>query len=246
MRAWQGKRYWLIGASEGLGRALAHQISRVGAEVIVSGRNAARLQDLVAELPGHAQAVPMDVTQDASVAAAAATAGAVDGMVYLAGAYWPMKAQGWDAQQAIAMAETNFTGAIRAVGAVLPGMVARGQGHVVLTGSLAGFRGLPGSIGYGASKAGVMHLAESLHADLRGSDVQVQVINPGFIRTRLTDRNDFRMPFIMEPEAAAREFFEAMNDDAFKRSFPMLFSLLFRGGQFLPDWAWYRLFGQRR
>lgn len=244
MRAWQGKRYWLIGASEGLGRALAHQLSRTGAEVIVSARNEDRLRDLVAELPGHAQAVPIDVTQDASVAAAAASAGAVDGVVYLAGAYWPMKAQGWDAKQAIAMAETNFTGAIRAVGAVLPGMIARGQGHVVLTGSLSGFRGLPGSIGYGASKAGVMHLAESLYADLRGTGVDVQVVNPGFIKTRLTEKNDFKMPFIMEPEAAAREYFEAMNGDAFKRSFPMVFSWLFRGGQFLPDWAWYRLFGK--
>ncbi len=105
----------------------------------------------------------------------------------------------------------------------------------MLTGSLSGFRGLPGAIGYGASKAGLMYLAESMQADLRHTPVQVQLINPGFIRTRLTDKNDFSMPFIMEPDASARVFFEAMNDDAFKRSFPFLFSLLFRLSQFLPD-----------
>lgn len=242
MRDWQGRKYWLIGASEGLGRALAQQMSRMGAQVIVSARTEDRLQDLVAELPGQARAVACDVTQDASVAAAAAEVGEIDGMIYLAGVYWPMRAQEWNGEQAVAMAEVNFTGAVRAVGAVLPAMVARGRGHVVLTGSLAGFRGLPGSIGYGASKAGVMNLAESLYADLRGSGVDVQVVNPGFIRTRLTDKNDFTMPGIMEPEAAARIYFEALNDDSFKRSFPLGFSTLFRAGQFLPDWIWYRLF----
>jgi short-subunit dehydrogenase len=90
-----------------------------------------------------------------------------------------------------------------------------------------------------------MVLAESLYADLRGTGIAVQIANPGFIRTRLTAQNDFSMPFIMEPEAAARIMFDFMRTDRFKISFPTAFSLLFRGGQFLPDWAWYRLFGQR-
>jgi short-subunit dehydrogenase len=127
----------------------------------------------------------------------------------------------------------------------LPAMVARGQGHVVLTGSLSGFRGLPGASGYAASKAGVMALAECLHADLRGSGIIVQLANPGFIRTRLTEKNDFAMPFLMEPEEAAREMFELMQTDRFKASFPMVFSWLFRLSQFLPDWAYYRLFAPK-
>jgi len=243
MRAWQGKRYWLIGASEGLGREVAMSLSRAGAEVIVSARNAARLDELVSVLPGRASAVPLDVTDSAAVQAAAAQIGRLDGMVYLAGVYWPMKSTDWNPKQAEEMADINFMGALRAVGAVLPAMLAQGSGHIVLTGSLSGFRGLPGAIGYGASKAGLMHLAESMQADLRHSPVQVQLINPGFIKTRLTDKNDFAMPFIMEPEAAAQEFFEHMNDDAFKKSFPFLFSLVFRISQFMPDWLYYRLFG---
>jgi short-subunit dehydrogenase len=90
-----------------------------------------------------------------------------------------------------------------------------------------------------------MSLAESLYADLRGTGVEVQVANPGFIRTRLTDKNDFSMPFLMEPELAAREMFEHMNADAFKKSFPLAFSWLFRLSQFLPDWAYYRLFAPK-
>jgi NADP-dependent 3-hydroxy acid dehydrogenase YdfG len=245
MREWRGKKYWLIGASEGLGREVALSLSRAGAEVFVSARNADRLAELVASLPGKGHAVPLDVGDRAAVEAAAAAIGPLDGMVYLAGVYWPMKAGDWKADEALQMADINFMGAMRAVGAVLPGMIARGSGHLVLTGSLSGFRGLPGTVGYGASKAGIMYLAEGLYADLRNSPVQVQLINPGFIRTRLTDKNDFAMPFIMEADAAAREFFEHMNDDAFKKSFPFLFSLLFRLSQFLPDWLYYRLFGSK-
>ena len=244
MRRWHGKRYWLVGASDGLGAALAQVLSRAGVEVVVSARSADKLEALVEALPGPAQAVPVDVSDDASVAEAAKAVGAVDGVVYLAGVYWPFSARDWDADKATAMADVNFTGLMRVMGQVVPGMVARDKGHVVITSSLTGFRGLPGSIGYTASKAATMSLAECMYADLRQTGVRVQVVNPGFIKTRLTDKNDFTMPFIMEPEAAAREMFEHMNTDAFKKSFPWLFSLLFRGSQFLPDWLYFRLFSR--
>jgi len=246
MRDWSKKRYWLVGASEGLGRALAEQLSRAGVELVLSARNRERLEDLALTLPGRALVVPVDVRDSASVREAAHAAGAVDGVVYLAGVYWPQAAQEWNAEQVEAMCDINFTGAARVMGAVVPAMVARGAGHLVLTGSLAGFRGLPGAIGYGASKAGMMHLAESMQADLRGTGVEVQLLNPGFIQTRLTDRNSFRMPFIMAPETAAAEMFDHMGTNHFKKSFPMFFSWVFRLSQFLPDWAYYRLFAPRR
>ncbi len=243
MTDWQGKRYWLVGASEGLGAALAHKINAAGAEVIVSARNAERLEELAQSLPGRARAVAVDVRDDASVTEAAKAIGEIDGLVYLAGVYWPMPSTEWQAEEVTAMADVNFTGAVRVMGAVIPGMVARDAGHVVLTGSLSGFRGLPGAIGYTASKAGVMNLAESMRADLWRTGVRVQLANPGFIKTRLTDKNDFKMPFIMSPEKAAQQMFELMCDDsAFQRHFPRLFSYLFRLSRFLPDWAYYRLF----
>jgi len=242
MRNFRGKRYWLIGASEGLGLALARKLSAAGAELILSARTAEALQEAAATLPGPATILPLDVSSSDSVRAAAAQLPELDGMVFLAGVYWPMRAQDWNADQAEAMADINFTGAVRVVGAALPPMVARNRGHIVITGSLSGFRGLPGAIGYAASKAGTMVLAESLYADLRKTGITVQLANPGFIRTRLTAKNDFTMPFIMDPEAAAGIMFRHMASGGFKISFPTVFSWLFRGGNFLPDWLYYRMF----
>lgn len=245
MRIWKGKRYWLVGASEGLGAALAERLSLEGAELILSARSAERLQEVADRLHGPAMVLPMDVSDDDEVRKATVRAGQVDGIVFLAGLYWPMTAPAWDTEKVTAMCDVNFTGCARVIGAVLPGMVERGQGHVVITGSLSGFRGLPGAIGYGASKAGVMALAECMHADLRGSGVLVQLANPGFIRTRLTEKNDFAMPFLMEPAEAADHMFRHMQTNRFKVSFPLVFSWLFRLSQFLPDWAYYRLFAPR-
>lgn len=245
MREFRGKRYWLVGASEGLGRALAERLSAAGAEVILSARSADRLAEVAATLPEPSMTLPVDVADSASVRRAADAAGQIDGVVFLAGLYWPMAAQGWNADQVETMCDVNFTGCARVIGAALPAMVARGTGHVVITGSLSGFRGLPGAIGYGASKAGVMALAESMQADLRGSGVLVQVANPGFIRTRLTDKNSFTMPFLMEPAEAADHMFRHMQTDRFKVSFPTVFSWLFRLSQFLPDWAYYRIFAPK-
>ncbi|WP_108814436.1 SDR family NAD(P)-dependent oxidoreductase [Loktanella sp. Alg231-35] len=245
MKNWQGKRYWLVGASEGLGREVAFCLSRAGAEVIVSARSEDRLKALVEELPGKANYVAVDVADRTAVEAVAREIGGIDGVVYLAGVYWPMKAQEWDNEKADMMGEVNFLGASRVVGSVIKDMIAKNAGHIVLVGSLSGFRGLPGAIGYCSSKAGMMSLAESMQADLRTSPIDVQLINPGFIKTRLTEKNDFNMPFIMSAEDAAKEVFDHMNTDTFKKSFPMVFSWVFRLSQLMPDWMYYRLFGAK-
>ncbi|MGR3498672.1 MAG: SDR family NAD(P)-dependent oxidoreductase [Limimaricola soesokkakensis] len=245
MRDWQGKRYWLVGASEGLGRELAFCLSRSGVELVLSARGRDRLEALAAALPGRATVLPLDVTDAKAVQAAASDAGEIDGVACLVGTCWPMSARDWDEARLEEMAAVNYLGPARIVGAVLPGMLSRGRGHVVLTGALSGFRGLPRSVGYGASKAAVMHLAESLHHDLRGSGVEVQLVNPGAMRTRLGERSDAPAPFAMEPARAAREMFEHMSSDRFKMNFPYGTSLLMRSGQFLPDWAYFRLYGQR-
>ena len=245
MRRLKGKRYWLVGASEGLGRALAQRMSRAGIELVLSARSEARLEELAASLPGPAEVLAMDVADADSVRAAAAKAGAVDGLVFLASVYWPQAAQDWDAGQVETMLDVNLTGAARVLGAVVPDMVARDAGHVVITGSLASFRGLPGAIGYGASKAGLMSLAESMAVDLHGTGVDVQLVNPGFIRTRQTDKNDFSMPAIMEPEVAAGVILDHMRTTRFRLSFPFAFSLVFRLGRLLPDALWFRIWARR-
>ena len=242
MRDFKSKRYWLVGASEGLGRALALKLSQAGAEVILSARSTERLDALAAELPGPAQVVAMDIADRDSVAAAWGQLGQIDGMVFLAGVYWPQSAKAWNGPEVEAMFDINLTGAARVLAHVVPDFVARDAGHILLTGSLSGFRGLPGAIGYAASKAGLYSLAESLDGDLKDTSVDVQLVNPGFIRTRLTDKNDFTMPFIMDPEPAAQIFFDHMQRGGFARHFPTLFSLVFRLSAFMPHALYRRLF----
>lgn len=244
MREWSGKRYWLVGASEGLGRALAQRLSAVGAEVILSARTTERLEELAASLPGRARIIPMDVADRASVEAAAAEVGEIDGMVFLAGIATLLKAQEWDADRVEQMFDVNLTGAARVIGQIIGPMVERDAGHIVLIGSLSAYRGLPGSIGYSASKAGLMALAESMHGDLRHSNICVQLSNPGYIATRMQDDNPYSKPFIMSPEEAAGHVFDQMNTDTFHKAFPFGFGLLFRISRFLPtglyEWIFFR------
>ena len=242
MKDWGSKRYWIVGASAGLGREVARQVSQMGAEVVLSARNEDELNALAAELSGKSHVVPMDISSDESVAEAVKAAGHVDGLVFLAGVYWSFGSAAWEPENAVRMVDINLTGAFRVLGHVVPTMVERDSGHIVFTGSLSGFRGLPKAIGYGASKAGLMSLAESMYADLRKTGVQVQLINPGFVKTRLTDKNEYKMPFLMEPEYAAREFVEHMGTDRFAKNYPTLFSSGIRFTQFLPDWIYYRVF----
>ena len=163
----------------------------------------------------------------------------------MAGVYWPMDVKHWDADAVEAMCNINFTGAARVMGAIVPKMIERNEGHVVLIGSLSGFRGLPGAIGYGASKAGMMHLAENMYAELHKTGIKVRLVNPGFIKTRLTDKNEFNMPFVMGTDEAAEKVVAAMLSNRFQSNFPRVFSWLFRGANFLPAWAFYRLFGRK-
>ena len=234
-------RWWIVGASEGLGRAVAEKLSAAGASLVLSARSEDRLHELAEEI-GGAEVVPVDVTDTGSVEAAAKAVGEIDGLLYCVGTYEPMKATDWKTDAVLTMAETNFTGAIRVIGAVLPGFVARDAGRLVLVGSLSGFRGLPGAIGYGASKAGLMHLAENLLADLHGTGVKVQRVNPGFIDTRLTRKNDFKMPQLMQPEEAAEKVMEAIRSGRFSASFPAPFSWLFTAGSHLPLSLFQRIF----
>lgn len=236
-----GQRWWIIGASEGLGRALADLMLADGAKVVVSARNQTKLAEFAATSPGL-QALAMDVSDPAAVAAAVAELGQVDGVVYCVGLYDPMSALDWKPGSAEAMADGNYIGALRVLSHLMPGFVARNAGHIVLIGSLAGFRGLPGAIGYGSSKAALMHLGENLRVDLRGTGLRVQVANPGFIATRLTAKNSFRMPQLMTPETAAAHVMRLMRSKRFSSSFPAPFAWLFSVGRYLPLGWFHRLF----
>jgi short-subunit dehydrogenase len=230
-----GRRYWLVGASAGLGHAIARKLADEGASLVLSARNAAELQALAGQLSTECMVAPCDVQDRSSVEAAIRAAPPIHGVIFCAGVYDPLRAQDWDAEKIETMCDVNFTGCARVLGAALPSLLDQGHGHIVLIGSLAGLRGLPGSQGYGASKAGVIHMAQQLRVDLPSDRFTVQLMNPGFIRTRLTDKNAFPMPFLMSPENAAHRIVQAMHTRRFSTCFPGRFAALFHLIGLLPD-----------
>ena len=242
-----GQRFWLVGASAGIGRQLAMRLAEEGTSVAASARDGDALEQLVAEMPpvqtakgGHV-AVRMDVTDPAGAVEAFGKVGEVDGVIYCAGAYEPMSARRPDLRALENIVDVNLTGALLVLAACVPAFCQRGSGRILLVGSLAGYRGLPGAWGYGATKAALIHLAENLRCDLRGVGVGVQVCNPGFVATRLTDKNRFRMPFLLSPEAAAERIVRGMNKNRFEIAFPFPMAAAFRILAALPRPLYFRL-----
>ena len=240
----RNKRIWLIGASEGIGAALAKQLAEQGATLILSARNAERLDALKAQLPGTGhQALSVDVTQLDQMQQAwqSLAQSPPDITIYNAGTYTPMDAQHLDLGAVESMIDVNLRGAFRAVSVVLPAYLQRNAGHLVLVGSVAGYRGLPSAMGYGASKAGIMHLAENLKADLKGTNIRVQLVSPGFVKTRLTDMNDFAMPCIITAERAAKYIADGLGSGRFEIHFPKRFSYVLKLLRILPAWLYFKL-----
>ena len=247
MSGLSGKRFWLVGASAGIGRELALRLAREGAAVVVSARDDAALATLVDEMSpvrtargGHA-AVRLDVTDRAGAEVAFEAVGEVDGIIYCAGAYEPMTARRPILDALETIVDVNFAGALRVLAACVPAFCERGSGRILLVGSLAGYRGLPGAWGYGATKAALIHLAENLRCDLRGSGVTVQICNSGFVATRLTDKNRFGMPFIMTAEAAADRIVRGMARNRYEIAFPFVMAAGFRLLAALPRSFYFAL-----
>lgn len=239
MKDLNGKTCWLIGASEGLGRAMAKQLHGQGAHLILSARNGERLQALCDALPG-ATALAMDATEPEAVKGAAAQAGHADIVIYNAGAYDPIATQAWDTDAILRMSAVNYAGAVSVVGAVIPRFLSRDAGEIVLVGSLAAYRGLPAALGYGSSKAALRSMAETMRYDLRKTNIAVKLVNPGFIRTRLTAKNAFKMPMLMTPEEAANRVIKAIRKRKFRTDFPAPFSWFIRALAILPDFIVWR------
>ena len=236
----KGKKYWIIGASEGLGRELSIQLSNLGVKLIISARNETRLNELSSLT--KAKVLALDVLNIDAINQASKSVGIIDGIIYVAGDYTPLNSTTWNVEEVDKMIAVNFTGAAKVLGFIVPKFLKQNNGHIVMIGSLSGFRGLPNAIGYGASKAAMMHLAENIKADLYKTPIKIQLINPGFIKTRLTEKNNFKMPFIMSVEDAAKRVIFAMNSNRFQTNFTLIFSLLFRASNLLPAFIYFWLF----
>lgn len=230
---WQGKRVWLVGASSGIGAALAQELVRRGAKVALSARNAEKL--LALNIAG-ALILPCDATDVASLAAARdkllLTWLGVDLVIYLAGDYVPMRADSFDLDKAEKVFEVNFLAAMRLTATVLPDLKA--GGGIAFVASVAGYRGLPKALAYGPGKAALIHFAEVLHLDLSPQNIGVWVINPGFVATQLTAQNDFTMPALLTPEQAANLTVDGLKRGNFEIHFPRRFTWFMKFMATLP------------
>ncbi len=234
---WHGKRVWIVGASSGIGRATASRLHAKGARLVLSARNGAALERFVDRHAGS-HALPLDVGQAGDLAAAAARVlalhGGFDLVLYCAGHYQPMRAQGFDLEQALRHLEVNYVGALRLLDAVLPPLISQGQGHISLVASVAGYRGLPNAMAYGPTKAALQYLAETLYLDLHPAGIGVSMVNPGFVATGLTAGNAFEMPALLEPDEAAGHMLKGWADGRFDIHFPRRFTLWLKLLRLLP------------
>lgn len=242
IRDWQGRRVWIVGASTGIGADLARLLASKGARVAASARSAEALERLVADLPG-AVAAPLDITDAKAVAAAHArivkALGGVDLTLFVAGMYVPVRAWELTVEVARKQVEANLMGVYNGLAVVVPELLARGSGGVGIVSSVAGYRGLPKSLVYGATKAALINLAETLYLDLQPKGVAVYLINPGFVATPMTAQNDFRMPALIRSEEAAREIVAGMERGDFEIHFPKRFTAVLKMLQKLPYAAYF-------
>lgn len=239
----KGKKIWIVGASSGIGEAVARGLAQQGARLLLSARREERLTALAAETGGQ-DILAIDIADADAIHAAVnqmSAAGTLpDIVINFAAIYKPMSFDSLDTQQTTDIIKVNLAGSFYLVAALVPHFRRLRRGKIVLCGSVAGFVGLPNGQPYSATKAGIINLAESLRAELHGTGVSVQVINPGFVRTDLTAHNDFEMPAMIEPAEAAQHIIRGLKGNVFDIHFPKRFTLFMKFLRMLPYGLYFR------
>ena len=242
------ERVWIIGASYGIGAALAERLADDGKTVFASARSEDKLQALADKHEGRIHPLPLDITDKTAAAAALAEiegqGGPPDIVVLNAGSHHPVAAKDFKADDLRKLTELNVMGVANCIEVVLPGMLQRDAGRLAVVASVAGYAGLPTSAYYGCTKGGVINMVESLAFDLRKTGVKLQLINPGFVKTPLTDKNDFAMPFLVTAEHAAEVIAKGLASDKFEIAFPRAFVLILKFLRMLPYRFYFPLVGR--
>jgi NADP-dependent 3-hydroxy acid dehydrogenase YdfG len=242
---------WVTGASSGIGRGVALELARRGWTVAVSARREAELEALAAEasgLSGRIVAHACDVTDAEAVAAAAAGIERARGPIVLAffnaGIAPYIRAPDIDVAAFRQVVDVNIMGVVNGLAAVMPGMASRKLGQIAVNASIAGYGGLPRSAAYGATKAAMINMCESLKFDCDNLGLVMQVVNPGFVETPLTGKNDFPMPFLMKNEDAARRVCDGFERGGFEITFPRRFAYMLKAINLLPYPFYFALIGR--
>ena len=235
------KKIWITGASSGIGKALAEKFALEGWKVAISARRKEILDEMAKR--ENISSYPLDVTNQNQIKDVFSKIindfGNLDLCVFSSGTYDPKLEQEINIKQSQFVMETNFFGVLYCIKSVEKYFKDKKAGHISIVSSIAAYRGLPNSSGYGPSKAALTNLTESLYFDFKKYNVRVSLISPGFIKTPLTDKNEFPMPFIKSPEFAAEKMFKGLTKSkSFETHFPKELTLFLKFLRILP----YRIY----
>lgn len=232
---------WITGAGKGIGKSTALELARRGWTVAASARTESDLATLVEEIAaegGKAYAFPLDITERDAVAEAVGRIedrlGGIDLALLVAGTYVRFGAEDFTAEAFARQIDINVTGTVNCLAPVLAAMRERRSGHIAVVSSLTAYRGLPFASAYGASKAALTNMCEALKPELQALGIDMTVIHPGFVKTPLTDRNEFPMPFLMESDEAARRIADGLELRKFEITFPRRFAWMLKVARCLP------------
>lgn len=240
---------WIIGASNGIGEALANKFYNENYDLLISARSLDRLELVKKNLLaadnnnlGKILVTQLDVLNydslQKSVEKITSEFQKIDLVIFCSALYQPMSVIDFDLKIAKETIDVNLVGVINLLHLIVPKMVKQKSGQIGIIASVAGYCGLPKSFAYGASKAALINLCEGIYPELKLSGVDLSVINPGFVKTRLTDKNDFKMPFLISPEVAADFIFQGLMKKKFEIHFPKKFTFFLKILRMLP----YRIF----
>lgn len=246
---WQN--VWITGAGRGIGRALAILLAGQGIRVYASSRTEIELEKLVAEyqhLPGEIIPIRLDtrcVEELEQLIKEWDQTDCFPELVILnAGTHDPFSADQFSARRCKKLFDVNLQGTVNCLEPALLRMLKQDQGHIAVMASVAGYRGLPTAAAYGASKAALIHLCESLRLDLKDTHVKLQVINPGFVKTPLTDKNEFTMPALLTADDAAQRILKGLLSQRFEITFPKRFTFILKLLRMLPYPVYFYVVGK--
>lgn len=242
----QNKKVWLIGASSGIGLSLVHLLIQEGAQVALSARRIDKLKAIKGLYPAsQSLALECDVCSDSSLKQAHQTLSdaweSIDLLIYVAGIYEPMRAENFNLDSAKKTIATNLIGAMSACSLVMPEFIKKSSGGVAIVSSVAGYSGLPKALAYGPSKAALINFCENLYYDLSPLGINVYMINPGFVETEATAKNDFYMPALISSDEAALEILSGIKAGEFDIHFPKRFSRFLKFLRILPYPMYFHL-----
>ena len=239
------KTIWITGGSTGIGKALAIKFANEGWNVAIS----ARRENLLKEISDNNQNIygfPLDVTDKSKCSEVFEQIKnrfqSIDICFFSTGTWNPKKEKDIDVEQIEDVFKVNFFGTLNSIKAVEEYFKNKKEGVITIVSSIAGYRGLPNSTGYGPSKSALNNLAESLYFDFKRSNVRVCLVSPGFIKTPMTDKNDFPMPMIKSPEFAADQMFKGLTKNkGFEIHFPKSFTSIMKVLKVMPNGLYFKI-----